>query len=710
MSVDVARIPLDLEQDVVTARQRVRRVAALLGFDLQDQARLATAVSEIARNAIRYAGRGMVELALEGERAPQIFMVRVVDQGPGIRRLDDVLAGRYQSATGMGLGIVGARRLVDQCSIRSEPGVGTDIWLKKILPATAKVVDAAKLAEIRRDAAATRDAGPLEELRQQHSELLRALAELRERQDQLTQLNRELEDTNRGVVALYAELDQKADHLRRADEMKTRFLSNMSHEFRTPLNSIRALSGILLDHIDGPLGEEQEKQVGFIRKAANDLSQLVEDLLDIAKIEAGKIEVRPTVFSVADLFSALRGMLRPLLVSDAVTLQFDADTDLPEMYTDEAMVSQIVRNFISNALKFTERGEVRVSAELVADGTCIAFAVRDTGIGIAPEHLDPIFQEFVQVQGHLQTRVKGTGLGLPLCRKLASLLDGSVDVKSEQGVGSTFTAVIPLRRVELVADVEGGPAEAPVEPWRLPVLVVEDEPELQLAYEGMLRNSAYRRIEAANLRDAKEAMHKDPPIAIVLDIMLRGEDTWRWLSELKSTATTQRIPIIVISDVAEQRKGFALGADAYVAKPIERAQLLAELDRLTGSRILIIDDDTPTRYMLRRMLESAGFGVIEAVDAASGMSIASASHPTAILLDLGLPDMDGTQLLDLLGEDSRTRDIPVLVATARDLSVVERRSLDRRARAVLTKRELSTGVVAAVSRVLGETHTLAARR
>src|SRR5262249_20502651 len=209
----------------------------------------------------------------------------------------------------------------------------------------------------------------LEEVRQQNQELLRTLGELQKRQTELRQLNRELEDTNRGVVALYAELDEKADYLRRASEMKSRFLSNMSHEFRTPLNSIQSLARLLLDRSDGDLMPEQEKQVSYIRKAAEDLTELVNDLLDLAKVEAGKVIVRPTEFEAGPLFGALRGMLRPLLTHNAsVALVFEEPVGVPTLNTDESKVSQILRNFISNALKFTERGEVRVSAVPGPDG------------------------------------------------------------------------------------------------------------------------------------------------------------------------------------------------------------------------------------------------------------------------------------------------------------------------------------------------------
>ena len=272
---------------------------------------------------------------------------------------------------------------------------------------------------------------------------MRTLDELRQRQEELTRLNRELEDTNRGVVALYAELDERADHLRRADEVKTRFLSNMTHEFRTPLNSILALTRLLLDHVDGELSPEQERQVYFIRKSAENLSELVNDLLDLAKVEAGKIVVRPAEFEVRNLFGALRGMLRPLLLNTSVNLVFDEPEGIPPLNTDEGKVSQILRNFISNALKFTEQGEVRVSAKLSPDGRSVVFSVTDTGIGIAPEHQDIIFQEFTQLENAVQRKVRGTGLGLPLSKKLAELLGGSVSVASELGLGSTFSATHP---------------------------------------------------------------------------------------------------------------------------------------------------------------------------------------------------------------------------------------------------------------------------
>ena len=687
MTIRIMTVAIRQEQDVVAARQRARQIAAQLGFGAQDQARISTAVSEIARNAFRYAGGGEVDFAVEGDRAPQVLSIQVRDTGKGIADLDTVLSGRYRSATGMGLGITGARRLMDQCAIRSSPS-GTSVLMKKVLPDEAVLIDSEAVARITKALTSASPTTPLDEVQQQNRELIRTLGELRERQDELLSVNRELEDTNRGVVALYAELEERDDLLRRADEMKSRFLSNMSHEFRTPLNSIRALTQLLLQRSDGPINAEQEVQLEFVRKATEQLTELVEDLLDLAKIEAGKVEVRPAEFSVEELFSALRGMLRPLLVSDKVALRFETSGDLPPIYSDENKVSQILRNFISNALKFTERGEIRVTAQLDAAEKQVVFAVADTGIGIPEGEHERIFEEFTQVRNPLQSRVKGTGLGLPLCRRLATLLGGTIKLKSAPGVGSTFSVILPLRYAGAPAEPVSRAASAG-QAARVPVLVVEDRPDNQLVYDRMLRGTAYAPVQARNLRQAKDAFARARPAAIVLDIMLRDESAWRWLGELKGSQSTASVPIIIASDVDDPGKAYGLGADFYLPKPVDQSALLEALDRLTGARILIIDDDPASRYAIRKLFDPGPYQVLEAADAREGLSAATAVHPGLIVLDLNLPDRRGEEVLRELASGASTHGIPVVVATSEDLSPEKRESLGKDAAGVFSKAELS---------------------
>ena len=268
-------------------------------------------------------------------------------------------------------------------------------------------------------------------------------AELKAKEAEIIALREELDETNKGVVALYAELDDKAADLREATELKSRFLSYMSHEFRTPLTSITSITGILLSRLDGPLTTEQLRQVEFVRSSARELTDMVGDLLDLAKVEAGRITISPEWFEMVDLFSALRGMFKPIVASTNISLLFEEPQGAIKLYTDDKKLSQILRNFISNALKFTPEGEVRVSATLLPEER-VEFAVTDTGIGIAAEHVPNLFADFVQLDVRLQKRLRGSGLGLSLARKFAELLGGKVYAESELGKGSRFSVVLPM--------------------------------------------------------------------------------------------------------------------------------------------------------------------------------------------------------------------------------------------------------------------------
>ena len=274
------------------------------------------------------------------------------------------------------------------------------------------------------------------------SDLLKA--QIARQQAELAILQAELAETNKGVVALYAELDDNAVQLREAADLKSRFLSYMSHEFRTPLASITSIADILLVGMDGPLTTEQQRQLKFVQGSVRELSEIVDDLLDLAKVEAGRVSISPEWFEMVDLFSALRGMFRPIVASSSISLIFEEPKAVPRLFTDDKKLSQILRNFISNALKFTVDGEVRVTVKAL-EHEMIEFAVSDTGIGIAPDHLPVLFSDFVQLDTRIQKRLRGTGLGLSLAKKFAELLGGRVAVESEVGKGSRFSVIIPSR-------------------------------------------------------------------------------------------------------------------------------------------------------------------------------------------------------------------------------------------------------------------------
>jgi signal transduction histidine kinase len=534
-------VPIESEGDVVAVRQRARRIAELLGFERQDQTRIATSVSELARNAFGYAGGGRAEFLIDHGAAPQIFRVRISDKGKGIPNLQEILDGQYRSPSGMGLGLVGARRLMNHFHIESKPGKGTMVEIGHDLPFRTKPIAAPKVAEIAAALQKESSSDPLTALRDQNRELLQSLEEIRRREEESEVLNQELGDTNRGVVALYAELDERAEQLRQASELKTRFFSHMSHEFRTPLNSVLALSRLLLDRIDGDLTPEQERQVGYIRRSAEGLLELVNDLLDLAKVEAGKVEIKPASFTINNLFGALRGALRPLLTGPKVDLAFDAPTDAPELYTDEGKLAQILRNLISNALKFTEEGDVQVSARFDPESEIMTFAVRDTGIGIAPKDQERIFDEFSQVDTRVQRRVKGTGLGLPLSRSLAELLGGSLRVESVPGQGSVFTLSIPAR----LSDAARA-GRLPDDAGRKRVLLIDDDETFRYVMRQIISSeSRYSFLEANDGDAGLQIARSELPDVIVLDLQMPTVDGFTVLQELGVDRRTSVIPIIV---------------------------------------------------------------------------------------------------------------------------------------------------------------------
>ena len=672
------------EHDVVAARQRARQIAATLGFESTEQTRIATSVSELARNVFMYAGGGVAEFVIEGDVPPQLLVVTVSDQGPGISNLSDVLEGRYRSSTGMGIGIAGTRRLMDYFDVKSSPN-GTTVTIKKLLPRRTAPLSAREVERVAGELVSQRPAGLIDEYQQQNQELLRTLDALRARQDELERVNRELEDTNRGVVALYAELDERADHLRHADELKTRFLSNMTHEFRTPVNSILALATLLADRLKAP--PEQKDEIFYIRKSAQQLSDIVDDLLDLAKVEAGKIVVRPASLEVESLFGALRGMLKPLLVNQSLALVFEEPDDLPPLFSDESKISQVLRNFISNALKYTERGEVRVSARLTPNRDAVEFAVADTGIGIPAEDLGRVFEEFVQIENPLQRRVKGTGLGLPLSKKLAELLGGRVSVASTLGVGSTFTATIPL----MYGDTSILHPRA-IEPGRDVILVIEDSDEDLLLYERLLSGSRFQIMPARSVAAALTALDAVTPAAIILDIVMHGQDSWDLLARLKRDEQTRTIPVVVASTLDARRKSFALGADASYVKPLRRDELLATLESLvvrpTARRVLVVDDEETARFIVRGMIGDAEHVLMEAATGRDGLRRARESKPDVILLDLRLTDMTGLDFCERLVEEPDVARVPVVIVTSQRLSDDERRRFGPN-RVVLSKSALT---------------------
>lgn len=568
---------------------------------------------------------------------------------------------------------------------------GTTVRLTKHIPRSTLWAPQS-IEELQRNIQRRVPDDPYAEIERQNQELLKTLQELRTRNEEMELLNRELEDTNRGVVALYAELDERADYLRRASELKTSFLSNVSHEFRTPLNSIISLARLLMDGIDGDLNSEQMKQIRFIESSARDLQEMVNDLLDLAKVEAGKIRIRPKRFEVHELFSALKGMLKPLLAdNNSVELVFEDATEIAPLHTDEGKVSQILRNLISNALKFTPQGSVVVSAREMP-GRRVEFTVADTGIGIPFEYHETIFQEFSQVDNPLQERHRGTGLGLPLCRNLATLLGGQILIESEAGRGSKFSFAIPSVYVgEAVTEEERTAIPVP-EFNRAAVLYLEDDETTAHSFEVILRHTEFQPILAASIAQAEHWLSRHKPVAAVVDIHIGDDTAWAFIDHLREQ--NRELPIITTSVFDEGENANSHSADLFLRKPFDRELLLSALRQFTGAggtrKLYLVDDNEVSRYIVRELLSQPWLHIEELSNGRDALKRLDDQLPDAIILDLLMPDVSGFEVLRQLRTKPQTEALPVLIYTSKPLSDAEQAQLAAWNASVVRKEDVST--------------------
>jgi CheY-like chemotaxis protein len=436
----------------------------------------------------------------------------------------------------------------------------------------------------------------------------------------------------------------------------------MSHELRTPLNAVIGYSDMLLDDLQD---DEQRSDVTRIRTAGRHLLSLINDVLDMSKIEAGRMEVHLEPVSLPDLLREVTAAVLPTAQTNGSVVTVERPPQLAGVYTDARKLQQILLNLASNAVKFTQNGQVVIRAQ-EADGG-LQFQVEDTGIGIAPEHLERLFQPFMQADDSTSRRFGGTGLGLALSRRLAELLGGQLQVDSTLGVGSTFTLDLPLQHPSKATPapvIDQG--DAPL------VLCIDDDPNMLDLLGRLLRREGLRVAQATSGADALDLARRHPPAVITLDVMMPAMDGWTLLQHIREDPSLQDVPVVMVSMVDhDPGSELVLGASDYLVKPVEADTLVATLRRYlaTGSgTVLVVDDDDDLRELLRRALAGEGWTVHSAPDSDVALQILSEVDPDLVVLDLMMPGMDGFAFVDHVRGQDRWRELPIVVLTAMDLS------------------------------------------
>ena len=503
-----------------------------------------------------------------------------------------------------------------------------------------------------------------------------------------------VEESRERLAETVRDLEVARDEAMEASRTKSSFLTNMSHELRTPLNAIIGVTEMLREDAEELDRGDEIEPLGRVLGAARHLLELINEILDLSKIEAGRMELQLETFQVAAVIDEVASTIEPLVVKNGNRIRVECGEAIGTLRADQMRFRQVLLNLVSNANKFTENGTVSIRAEQLseADRDWITIAVADTGIGMNSEQLGRLFQEFSQADASTTRRYGGTGLGLAISRRLCRLMGGDIDVTSAPGQGSTFTIRLPSTAPEASAP---SASRSPVSSEAVPgdallVLVIDDDPTARAVLSRFLEREGYTVREAGGGRDGLALARELRPDAIALDIIMPDLDGWAVLIALKADPALAEVPVILISIIDEQRRGYFLGAADYLVKPVDRMRLLSVMRRLcatpAGRRVLVVDDDELDRQRIRSALERSGWIIVEAANGRAALTqLEAAPPPDAVLLDLMMPEMNGFEFLDEFRRFPEWHHIPVVVVTAKELTPAERQQLSGNVGSIIAK-------------------------